>query len=261
MRETSSIPKPPPPPRSGARSFGSAWMPVSRISTRTRSSPTCTRRSISPSSPTPPWRTLLATISVTSSCRSPSPAAGRAAERRSASTRRACPAALSPPAMTTRRSMGRPGKVHDSGEFRKQTDLLQAEHREQREACERSRAEEHGPYAFGDVLIVRGEHGAQCGGSGRSAERAEEARGGGRGAEAGALDRVLDRDDEHLRDEAEAGAERQQADVDEEFRPARRHRGEPEQRGRHQRQPGDRVALVAAGAGDRAAAEDRRRRR
>src|SRR4051794_18290042 len=215
MRETSSIPKPPPPPRSGARSFGSAWMPVSRISTRTRSSRTSTRRSISPSSPTPPWRTLLATISVTSSCRSPSTAAGRAAERRSASTRRACPAALSPPAMTTRRSMGRPGKVHDSGEFRKQTDLPQPQHHEQREAGERSRAQEHGPHAFGDVLIVRGEDGAQCGGSGRSAERAEEARGGGRGAEAGALDRILDRDDEHLRDEAEAGAACPPADVDE----------------------------------------------
>src|SRR5207253_3300907 len=84
----------------------------------------------------------------------------------------------------------------------------------------------------------------------RTAERPEEAGGGGGDAELAAVDAVLDRDDENLRDHAEAEAEHDDADVDRGPRGIAGDDREQRKRDRHQREAGDRKALVAPGPGD-----------
>ena len=61
------------------------------------------------------------------------------------------------------------------------------------------------------VPDVRGEHGSEHGRPDRAAERAEEAGHGHREPELAAIHAVLDRDDQHLADHAEAEAEQQRA--------------------------------------------------
>src|SRR5215211_274150 len=103
----------------------------------------------------------------------------------------------------------------------------------------------------------RGEDGAEHRGADCAAERTEKARGGGGDAELAALHAVLHRDDQHLGDHAEPEAEDHETDARGRLRGIARQRRQQAERRRHQRQAGDREALVAPGAGDAATGQRR----
>jgi hypothetical protein len=113
----------------------------------------------------------------------------------------------------------------------------------------------HAPWE--PVAQAVGERGAVDRHSNRPTQPAEEVRRCSGSAELAPIDRVLDRQDQHLADHPEAEAKHQHVQRGRELCGVRIHGRERNQPDRHQREPKDREEFIAAGTGDDAARADR----